>query len=100
MKNRVVKAVCGVVLSAMLMTSVAIPVLADCAQDGHYIQGGTTKTTYPNADAGGHQIKTVISGECQKCHTHVTVTITDFKPHTPGADGKCTECRYQVWHQP
>lgn len=100
MKNRVLKSVCGVMLSAMLMTTVAIPVLADCAQDGHYIQGGTVTITYPNADEGGHRIKTVTSGECQKCHTHVTVTNIDYKPHFAGPDGKCIDCGYQVWHKP
>ena len=100
MKNRILRTVCGVMLSAMLMITVAIPALADCAKDGHNIENGTVTTTYINADQNNHQIRTEIKGKCTVCGEKITVVDTSTKPHTPDANGKCTACGYQVWHRP
>lgn len=97
MKNRVLRTVCGVVLSAMLVITVAIPVLADCAKNEHNIPG-TPSVSYPHVSEYNHETKTVISGTCKDCKEHFTIISTSIDPHTPGADGKCTACGYQVWH--
>ena len=87
MKNRVLKSVCGVMLSAMLVITVAIPVLAACG-DSHNIENGTVTTTYINADQNNHQVRMVTVGTCKDCEKNLTIVNTYTEGHTPDANGK------------
>lgn len=96
MKNRVLKKICGVMLSAVLTIAVAIPALAACSEEVHHIEGETTIISYPNASAVSHQVRKVISGYCTDCKEHITVITTTNELHTPDKNGKCTACGYQM----
>lgn len=95
MKNRVFKKICGVMLSAMLMITMAIPVLANCAKDGHKIPEPAS-VSYPHVSETKHEKKTVISGTCTVCGQTLTVISTSNEDHTPDKNGKCTACGYQM----
>lgn len=99
MKNKVLKTVYGVMLSAVLVVTTAIPALAACGIS-HNIVNGTVSRTYINASENSHQIREVTTGTCTECGESVTITNTYSESHTPDANGKCTACRYQVWHRP
>ncbi len=99
MKTKVLKAVYGVMLSAVLVVTTAIPALAVCGIS-HTIKDGTVTRTYINASERSHQVKEVTTGKCTDCGETVTITNTYTESHTPDANGKCTACRYQVWHRP
>lgn len=95
MKNRVFKKICGVMLSAMLMITMAIPVLADCG-NSHNIENGTVAISYINASGNSHQVKMVTKGKCKDCEQYLTITNTYNEGHTPDKGGKCTKCGYQM----
>lgn len=98
MKKQLLRAVSGIMLSALLTVTVAIPVGASC--DSHNIVNGTVHKTYPNASENNHQVIEVTEGLCTLCNKQVTVTHTYYEAHVPNANGNCYQCGYQVWHRP
>lgn len=95
MKNRVLKKICGVMLSAMLMITMAIPVLADCG-NSHNIKNGTVTISYINASGNYHQVRMITQGTCKDCNQELTIINTYDEGHTLDKGGKCTKCRYQM----
>ena len=99
MKTKVLKAVYGVMLSAALVVTTAIPALAACGVS-HTLKDGEITKRYINASDNNHQIQETIVGVCTDCGETVTIVHTYTEAHTPDSNGKCTACRYQVWHRP
>lgn len=63
MKNKVLRAISCVLLSAMLVVEVAIPTQAAVNECQHVINNGTKKVLgYLNADYTCHQVKASIAG--------------------------------------
>lgn len=95
MKNKVLRAISCVLLSAMLVVEVAIPTQAAVNECQHVINNGTkTVLGYPNADYTCHQVKVRISGPCSVCKSDVSMEVTYTEPHNPGANGVCA-CGYK-----
>lgn len=99
MKNKVLRTVYGVMLSAILVITAAFPALAACGPT-HNLINATITRAYPNASENSHQVRETTSGTCTDCHEYITLVNTYSEPHTPDSNGKCTACRYQVWHRP
>lgn len=91
MKNKVLRMVSGVMLSAMLVVAAAYPARAAVNEcQPHVIENGTKRVTgYPNADECYHQVKAVVSGKCSVCKNHVSMVITYSELHSIRADGTC-----------
>lgn len=99
MKKRILRALSGIMLSALLTVTVAVPVGAACGPT-HNINNGTVTRSYPNASENSHKVREVTVGECTDCGETVTIINTYSEPHLPDSNGKCYQCGYPVWHRP
>lgn len=95
MKNKVLRAISCVLLSAMLAVEVALPTQAAISACQHVIKNGTTHISkYLNADYICHQVEARVEGPCIKCGQYGAVVSIYTEPHSPGANGVCP-CGYE-----
>lgn len=102
MKNKILKTVSVVMLSAFL-TLTAVPYSTEAAAG---VDPATCKhlnvteiqvggVTYPNAIESSHQAKVVYDKYCSDCNIPLgQVTRYYSESHTFGADRRCTKCGY------
>ena len=99
MKSKISKAVYGVIITAALVVTTAIPALAACGVS-HNLENAKVDKRYVNASETSHQVEETTVGVCTECGEKVTIVHTYSEGHTPDSNGRCTACRYQVWHRP
>lgn len=101
MKNKILKTVSVVMLSAFL-TLTAVPYSTEAAAG---VDPKTCKhlnvteiqkdISYPNAIESSHQVRAVYDKYCSDCHEKLgEVTRIYSESHTFGADRRCTKCGY------